>query len=73
MDTTDPMIRFNEKGICNHCESFDNRKHQVLLSGKVGEKKINQIIKEIKEKNKYKKYDCILGLSGGVDSSYLAY
>lgn len=73
MDTTDPLIRFDEQGICSHCESFDFRKDQVLFSGAEGKEKINQVIKKIKQKNKHKKYDCILGLSGGVDSSYLAY
>ncbi|ETZ07153.1 NAD synthetase [Holospora obtusa F1] len=73
MDTTDPLIQFDEQGICSHCKSFDLRKDQVLFPSDEGKEKINQVIKEIKEKNKHKKYDCILGLSGGVDSSYLAY
>lgn len=73
MDTTDALIKFNDKGECNHCESFDLRKDYVLSSGAEGHNKLMKIISEIKENNREKKYDCILGLSGGVDSSYLAY
>ena len=57
MDTTDSLIQFDEQGICSHCKSFDLKKDHVLFSGVEGEKKINRVIKEIKDKNKHKKYD----------------
>lgn len=68
MDTTDHNIVFNKEGFCNHCIDwfrFNNEK-SVL-------KDISPIIAEIKNHSKTQKYDCILGLSGGVDSSYIAH
>lgn len=73
MDTTDPLITFDKDGVCNHCKSFDSRKNQVLQMGEQGKINLQKIVDRIKEKNKNRHYDCIVGLSGGVDSSYLAY
>ncbi|SDH87285.1 N-acetyl sugar amidotransferase [Planococcus glaciei] len=73
MDTTDSKIKFDESGVCDYCNSF---KYDILPDWKPGNEKLeelNIIAKKIKEAGKGKKYDCILGLSGGVDSSYLAY
>lgn len=72
MDTSDPDIEFDIHGICNHCHQFDNEAHKIWHPDEEGQKKLDQIIKDIKVKNKDKAYDCILGLSGGIDSSYLA-
>lgn len=65
MDSTDPDIIFDNSGICNHCKKYDE------LDVPAG--KFNDIIKEIKQSQKGKKYDCLIGLSGGVDSSFVAY
>lgn len=73
MDTSDPHIIFDGEGVCNYCRGFDSRKKQIIISGHKGEKELKAIITEIKSKNKHKPYDCIIGLSGGIDSSYLAY
>jgi len=73
MDTSDPNIVLNENEICNHCLSYEERKKQIILPSPEREEKLNSIITALKNKNKNKDYDCIIGLSGGIDSSYLAY
>ena len=67
MDTTAEGIFFDEKGVCNYCKEFEEKlKHPY--------KKINlnleQLVEKIKKDGKDKPYDCIVGVSGGVDSSY---
>lgn len=73
MDTTDLDIKFDENGICNHCKEYDEivEKNKLPISKRKVE--LEKIISKIKEDGKGKKYDCIMGLSGGVDSSYVAY
>ena len=75
MDTTDPDIVFDENGCCNHCTSAIERLKQPPygLPPKEKEAAKNQLIEKIKAAGKGKQYDCVIGLSGGVDSSYLAY
>lgn len=74
MDTEgDDRIRFDAEGVCSYCHEYD-RLHAMLVpepaaAARLLEEKIN----EIKAVGKDAPYDCILGLSGGVDSSYLAY
>lgn len=73
MDSSDRDIKFDNEGICNHCHDFDkNLPHRVIFGDK-GKTQLNSIINKIKKKGKNKEYDCIVGLSGGVDSSYVAY
>lgn len=72
MDSTDPKISFDESGVCNHCKKFDEVTSKKWYPNEEGVKKLKAIYKKIKKENKKRKYDCILGLSGGVDSSYLA-
>ncbi len=71
MDTTDPNITFNEKGVCERCTQF----HKDILPswnyGKGKEPELKVIVDKIKKDGKGKKYDSILGLSGGFDSSYM--
>lgn len=73
MDTTDPEITFDDRGVCNHCRNFDEKIKPRWFPNEEGQKKLNAIIKQIKREGNNKEYDCIIGLSGGVDSSYLAY
>ena len=73
MDTTDPDIVFDENGVCNHCTEYFERENKILIKGEVGRKKFKEIIEKIKKDGKNKKYDCILGVSGGTDSSFVAY
>ncbi|WP_445495605.1 N-acetyl sugar amidotransferase [Photorhabdus sp. SF281] len=72
MDTTDPTISFDSNGICNHCNDFDNKTSKLWYPNDLGKEKLNNIIDKIKSSKKNEKYDCIIGLSGGIDSAYLA-
>ena len=72
MDTTDPDISFNEEGVCSHCSSFDEFTKPVWPSPEKGESILAEMIQQIKRDGRGKEYDCIIGLSGGVDSSFLA-
>jgi len=72
MDTTDPEINFDENGVCNHCIEFDEVTSKRWFPNDEGLKKLEVIYEKMKKENANKDYDCILGLSGGVDSSYLA-
>lgn len=73
MDTSDPDIEFDENGVCNHCRIYEEVVKKRLLPFPERERKLEEIITRIKVSSKGRKYDCILGLSGGVDSSYVAY
>ncbi len=73
MDTSDPEITFDEQGICCHCRHFDTKIKPKWRYDEEGARRLEQIMAHIREVCKNKKYDCILGISGGVDSSYLAY
>lgn len=72
MDTTDPKITFDALGVCNHCHQFEDITKKKWFPGEQGKPLWNAYLEEIKAAGKGKEYDCILGLSGGVDSSYLA-
>ncbi|MEN6471871.1 MAG: N-acetyl sugar amidotransferase [Clostridiaceae bacterium] len=72
MDTSDSKIVFDEKGMCDHCHNFyENIKPHWSPAGDAGA--LNKLLDKIKADGKGKKYDCLIGLSGGVDSSYVAY
>ncbi|MCM1044020.1 MAG: N-acetyl sugar amidotransferase [Candidatus Gastranaerophilales bacterium] len=75
MDTSsDPNLVLDEKGVCNYCHEFDDAfKSMYGREKKELEKALEKVITQVKEHGRGKKYDCILGLSGGVDSSYMAY
>jgi len=73
MDTSDPDISFDENGVCNHCRSFDRDVAPNWLHGEAAAARLDEMAAEIRRAGDGKEYDCILGLSGGVDSSYLAW
>jgi len=74
MDTTDPDIKFDTEGVCNHCHSYMAYEKNGMLTGMEAEKATARMVNEIKRrKSSGSDYDCIMGLSGGVDSSYLAW
>ena len=73
MDTTDEEITFDENGYCNHCNKYFELAPKTLRHGQEGSKELTNLIESIKGKGKSKDYDCIIGLSGGVDSTYVAY
>ena len=73
MDTSDPEIIFDGQGVCNHCHLFDQMVGTDWLPGPEGKPRLNALLAEIKAWGKGREYDCTIGLSGGADSSYLAY
>lgn len=74
MDTTDSEITFNDQGQCNHCTAAIARLgREIFIDPKIKQQQLDAFVQEIKENGRNKKYDCLIGLSGGVDSSYLAY
>lgn len=73
MDTSDPEIQFNDKGVCNHCRNQIEFTEKYGYDKNISEAKLTKIINQIKENGKGKEYDAILGISGGVDSAYLMY
>ena len=73
MDTTDPEITFDEKVICNHCRQFEEVTSKNWFPNEEGARRLKVLLEQVKTAGKNQRYDCILGLSGGVDSSYLAY
>jgi len=73
MDTSDPNIRFNEFGVCDYCNNFDASIRPNWHTDEKGERLLAQLASLIREVGKGKDFDCIIGLSGGLDSSYAAY
>jgi N-acetyl sugar amidotransferase len=73
MDTTDPDITFDADGVCSHCHFFDREIRPLILPPAQRDAKFKETIEEIKAYGRGRKYDCLLGISGGVDSSYLAW
>ncbi|HTC01044.1 MAG TPA: N-acetyl sugar amidotransferase [Ferruginibacter sp.] len=69
----DPDITFDEKGICNYYYEYQKAAKENVFTGEAGEKNIEQLVNKIKEAGKGKPYDCVMGVSGGVDSTYVAY
>jgi N-acetyl sugar amidotransferase len=72
MDTTDPDIVFDERGVCHHCAGYDDLVRNNVFSGD-RRRKLNELVDTIKREGIGKRYDCLIGVSGGVDSSYVAY
>lgn len=73
MDTSDPEITFDKNGICKHCYRYDNILQSRVFNGNLAKSKLEEMIVKIKKKGKKNDYDCIVGVSGGVDSTYVAY
>ncbi len=73
MDTTDSMITFDEKGVCDHCRNYYDNILPHWHTGEKGRAMIEAIAEKIRKEGEGKDFDCIMGMSGGVDSSYLAY
>lgn len=67
----DPDITFDEKGICNYYYEYLEKEKKFVFKGNEGETKLKEIAEQIIESGKGKKYDCITGASGGVDSTYV--
>jgi N-acetyl sugar amidotransferase len=73
MDTTDPEIQFDEAGHCNHCRGYDLRAREVLRPPERRDAELRRVVAEMREAGRNSRYDCVIGVSGGVDSTYVAY
>ena len=73
LDTSDPFIEFDKNGNCNHCNDYISRISTLAYSGDKSDQKLKAMVDELKQAGKNKKYDCIIGISGGIDSCYVAY
>lgn len=73
MDTSDSMINFDDHGVCDHCRTFEDKvvKTWAYGRGENNEQKLNRLVQRLKEEGASQDYDCLLGMSGGIDSSYL--
>ncbi len=72
-DETVPGIYFDDKGVCCFCHMVEDLKNQYGTGTELGDQKLKLIIDQIKKEGKGKKYDCVVGVSGGTDSSYMLY
>ena len=73
MDTTDPEITFDADGVSNHWYEYQEAARRQLLSPEASRRERERLVDLMKRAGRGKPYDCVLGLSGGVDSSYLAH
>jgi len=72
-NSSDKTITFDENGFCNYCKEALKIKNVVYFPNEEGNKKLTALLEQIKKDGKGKKYDCLMGVSGGLDSSYLLY
>ncbi|RJQ78883.1 MAG: N-acetyl sugar amidotransferase [Desulfobacteraceae bacterium] len=73
MDTSDCKITFDENGVCDHCNNFYSKIAPNWHTDERGNRELQKIVEEVKRVGIGKDFDCIMGMSGGVDSSYLTY
>lgn len=71
MDESDPSISFDYNGVCDHCRSFDIDVRPKWYPNEAGRKIFAKTVENIRKSGRGKQFDCILGMSGGLDSSYL--
>ena len=71
LDTTDDNIKFDEKGVCQYCNEYEQRVLPWWNHGKGHEEELKKLVADIKKSGEGKEYDCIIGMSGGLDSTYL--
>ena len=73
MDTTDLEIVFDSEGICNHCTEFIDKRSKHNYNGEESDRQLDALVADMKKAGKNKKYDCVIGLSGGIDSCYASH
>lgn len=74
MDTTaDPAIGFDAEGHCGYCTGYFDRLARLTYQGPSSDAELARIVDAIKQSGKNRDYDCVVGMSGGVDSSYAAH
>jgi 3'-phosphoadenosine 5'-phosphosulfate sulfotransferase (PAPS reductase)/FAD synthetase len=70
---SDSTIRFSDDGTCNYCNDALKAKDNVYFPNEVGKAKLEAMIANIKRDGEGREYDCMMGISGGLDSAYVAY
>lgn len=73
MDTTDSTITFDDKGVCDHCRNYEKNILPNWHPGEQGASTLQRTVERIKKDGQGRDHDCIIGISGGIDSSYLTY
>ena len=73
MDTTDPEIRFDVAGVCHHCQDYEREVALRVRGGDEGRGILAARVEQIRRDGIGRPYDCVIGVSGGVDSTYVAY
>ena len=73
MDTSDPEITFDDNGYCCHCAEFIDQRAKHLYSGPESDELLDRLFAEIRRAGRGRDHDCIIGISGGADSCFLAY
>lgn len=73
MDTTDPDIVFDAGGVCSHCHRYDRVARDRVIPAADRQRRLDELVAEIKAGGRGKPYDCVIGVSGGVDSTYVAW
>ncbi len=73
MDTTDSAIVFDDKGVCDHCNTFYSKVKPNWHTDERGRAALDRMVEKIRADGQGKDFDCIIGMSGGIDSSYLTY
>lgn len=71
--SADKALTFDSDGVCHHCQRYDRLLSSRVFKGEVGEQALDALVDKIKQAGKRNAYDCIIGVSGGVDSTYVAY
>src|SRR5512139_3354047 len=73
MDTSDPEITIDAEGHCCHCVEYLNKRAKYNYHGKASDELFERVVGKMRRAGRGRTYDCIIGVSGGADSSYLAY
>ena len=73
MDTSDSKIKFDDRGWCDYCRNFYKNILPHWHQDEEGESNIEKLLAKIRDEGRNKKHDCLIGLSGGIDSSYVTY
>lgn len=73
MDATDPRIRFDADGVCSHCREYAHKVVDTAPTREEAHSILASYAERVREAGRQDEYDCVIGLSGGTDSSYLAY
>ena len=73
MDTSDSAITFDDAGVCDHCRTFYTKIEPNWRTDERGRVELRNLVAKIKKAGQGKEFDCIIGVSGGIDSSYLTW